>query len=318
MFVSILAALAVGAQLPPATDEERLAVLGLPSIAAEAQTGAEIYRVRLINGYGQPLPSVAFTKRNGQSPTLEVHGRSGARLHTGVNDEVWSRVPVGSANADRERAPLGSRPLPEEMCLHPWFVNVEMANNVVPGRGRKDVRSASSATGSENYTTRYGFELVALAIESDAPCQSIIVAGDAVDALIWCVRFQGARMVAASLFNQIHRTTERAAVELRTSSAWKAFMGPKSQPVVDWLGEVVRAEPLDDRVSTFVWDKMLSSQLSLYPEVYSAASSDEAMVTGAIMLGGKKLAYTQTWILDSALNKWNLKSWTVSEAADEN
>lgn len=314
MFVSVVAALALGVQLHPATDEERLAVLGLPSIAAEAETGAEIYRVRLVGGYGQPMPSVVFAKRNGQPPRLEVHGRSGERLYAVVSDEVWSRVRAGSVNADRERASMGTTPLPEEICLHPWLVNVEMANTGAAERGLTDIRTASSSTCSEDYTTRYGFELAELATQSDAPCQSIIVAGDAVDALIWCVRFQGERMVAASLFNQIHRTTERAAVELRTSSAWKAFMGPKSQPVVDWLGEVVRAEPLDDRVSTFVWDKMLS----LYPEVYSAASSDEAMVTGAIMLGGKKLAYTQTWILDSALNKWNLKSWTVSEAADEN
>lgn len=315
MFISSVAALVLSAQ-PDAGG----ATPPHPTIEAEAEASAEVYRVRMVDGYGRELPLVAFARRAGQSPSLEVTTPHGGRLTAVVREDVWNTVRSGSVYADRTLTPLENDSNAGIICLHAWSMVVEMANTETSDRGHMPVRKASGETCNDSLARRYAFQLVDLALDSAVPCEAIKgVDLRPIAALGWCADFQGDRLAAASLFNQIHETTRRAKLQLRGPSEWKMFMGVNSLPVVEWLGEVVRAGPMDDTPFAFVSSKAgASSSFDIFPRTYGGTSSRETFVTGVIQINGKTLAYTQKWVWDPPMNMWKLEYWTVSDAANEN
>lgn len=319
MLVSVAAAVAISAHPASITGKASLEQSQHPTIEAEAETGAEVYRVRMNDGYGRGLPVVTFARRVGHSPALEVITPKGGRLNVVISADVWNRVRKRAEHADRSLVPVGEAES-RTICLHPWMATVEMANTETVQNGRVPVRKASESSCVPGLTWSYGAELVELAWNSAMPCDVMDTPDmSAIMALGWCADFQGDRLAAASLFKQIHLTSQRAKLQLREPLAWKAFLGMNSLPVVDWLGEVVRAQPMVDAPFRLLAEKVgASSSFNIYPHVYAGASSREASVTGEIQTGTTTLAYSQKWVWDPGLSQWQIESWTVSEAANGN
>lgn len=299
----------------PAVRSEVLEKLGLVSIEEEAATGAQVYRVRFVDGYGRDMPAIAFVRRPGHDPTVEVSGLDGQQLRGAVSQKDWNRVVVEARFADRDLQPL---PKNEELniCLHSWAVTVEMAN-AVSGRNQQGiVRSATQNACSDNLTVPYGFELAQIAYESLAPCAMIDMnqTRNHVTALSTCMRFSGDRFTAASLYNLYNRGGPRYALDRTDAGIWRAYLGTNGSPRLNWDGQEVQTDRArNNLVAEFIADQIKAKpQMGFHPENYVGLTGRKGEITGHITDGnGSKAHYRQTWIWDPNLSSWMLESWTV-------
>lgn len=302
------------------------ALLGLTPIASEAETGAEIYRARFVDGYGRDMPAVSFERRSGADPVVVVKGRDGRKLTAPVSSETWNRVRVESTFADRTlEAPIiapapSGRPVPPlPPCLHAWLVAVEMANSLPDGRKVEPVRARTESTCRGALTTRYAFLLADEALKSIAPCG--VLDGrrlrGPVAILEVCLGLEGDRFAAASLWNGKSTGAPREGLDRSDPRVWSAYLGTNGRPRLNWMGEQVVTERLhDDRVAAFVVERIKAPPgLRFEPQRFRGLTSRRAEIEGIVREVGdgprRSADYVQTWVWDPNLSDWMVESWTV-------
>lgn len=302
------------------------ALLGLTPIAVEADSGAEIYRVRYVDGYGRDMPAISFERRDGVDPVVVVNGREGRKMTAPVSSETWNRVRAESRFADRtlELPPalpaLDGRPVPPPpSCLHAWVVAVEMANSQPDGRKVEAVRSRTESACRGALTTRYAFLLADEAVKSLAPCG--VLDGrrlrGTVGILEVCLGLEGDRFAAASLWNSKSTGAPREGLDRSDPGVWKAYLGTNGRPSLNWMGEQMVTERLhDDRVAAFIAEVIKGPPgLRFEPTRFRGVTSRRAQIEGVVLNFGnaprRSADYVQTWVWDPNLSDWMVESWTV-------
>jgi hypothetical protein len=291
-------------------------LLGIAAIEAEAETEAEVYRARFVDGYGRDMPAVAFVRRPGQDPMVEVSGQDGRKMTAPVDPEVWQAVLDDARFADRTLTPVDGTTQETPICLHSWVVSVEMANSrpehweVVPVR-----RVTQSACGGA-LAVKYAFDLAKLAVEALPPCQLLDEdkQRNQVTILATCLGLEGDRFAAATLWNAQIDGRPKPRPDLADANAWRAYIGTNGSPTLDWQGEVVSTDrSRNNRVAELVVRKLAETpDMSFRPTKFRGVSRTRAELEGRLEAGDDRFApYRQTWIWDPNLSEWMLERWTV-------
>lgn len=147
-----------------AAERARLEELfNVPSMEAEAATGAQVYRAFIYDGYGAPIVAVAAEARPNESPRVVVSGKGGARASAPLSRAAWDRVVLDGTLADRDVVPLPTTDtvdgeVVEYICLHPWAASVEMANApALREDGTAVRRKSENACGGDSLAIRHAF-----------------------------------------------------------------------------------------------------------------------------------------------------------------
>lgn len=297
------------------------ALLGISSIEAEAELGAEVYRARYVDGYGRDMPAVAFVRRPGQDPMVELSGLDGRRISAPVDPETWSAIVADSRFADRALAPSsdelhgeGELP-PPPLCLHSWVTIVEMANSQLDRYKIEPVRRATQSACGGELTVRYAFDLATYALESLAPCQLLDEnkQRNHVTILATCLGLEGDRFSAATLWNRHSEGRPRFGLDPADPNVWRAYLGTNGSPVLDWQGELVSTDRgRDNRVAETIVQKLAETPMSFRPVRFRGLSRTKAEIEGRVETADDRNApYRQTWVWDPNLSEWMLDRWTV-------
>lgn len=293
---------------------QHVAQMGVKTIEAEAADGVEVYRVRFIDGYGRDLPVVAFVRRPGESPSVEVSASAEQKLVSPVSDEVWRKVRSESRYVDRELVPL--KGAEEGICLHSWVAGVEMANTQVdiPNGGR--VRKIGQSTCNGGMAIDYGFKLVSWARSALPPCDMVEAdkAGGDIGALTECLRFKGDRAAAASLYNARHPGIPLTSSERGDAAQWRAVLGVNGPARLSWDGqEAVTDQQGTNAVAEFLVGRVISDPgLTFESQSYRGLTGRRGEISGVVRTGDNRTAnYLQTWVWDPNMREWMLESWTV-------
>ena len=134
----------------------------LPTVQSVASSGGEIVRASFIDGYGKPAGVVAFMRRPGEEPRVEVRTAAGGTLATAVPLDTWERVRSAAALFDRTLAPVPSADGPS-ICLHPWSVSVEAVDPARSGRPAA-IRKAVQSTCDTGLAVPLAFNLAREAV----------------------------------------------------------------------------------------------------------------------------------------------------------
>lgn len=336
LIAAFLAAVAAGQTEPPrdcrddnwrdrCAVEDRTRVeglLGIASIEAEAETEAEVYRARYVDGYGRDMPAVAFVRRPGQDPMVEVSGHDGRKMTAPVDPESWDVIVADSRFADRALAPLpeeprpsGSPPVPPAMCLHAWVVSVEMANSQLVRHKTEPVRRATQSACGGELAVNYAFALAKHAVDALAPCQLLDENKQRNDVTILatCLGLEGDRFAAATLWNRQSDGRPRYSLDIKDPGVWRAYLGTNGSPTLDWQGEVVTTDRgRDNRVAEALVARLDQTPMSFRPVKFRGLSRTRAEIEGRVEASDDRVApYRQTWVWDPNLSEWMLERWTV-------
>lgn len=305
----------------PENRAEVLRALGMASIEEEKAAGVEVYRVMQIDGYGRVMPAIAYERRVGAAPQIVIYGEGRNRLSAAVPAEEWSMVQRMAELADRTLEPLSGPVSPlANICLHSWISTAEIANAAPRGVPEGPVqRRVEDACGGE-LTTRFAFDLAALAIKHFPACQMLDPDDYRNDVmrLEQCSRFKGDHMAAAQLVNQVGwRLAPRENVD--RVRAWASLLRPAKGATLDWIGETVIVDERlgADRIARFLAERSAEpSILRAYIGGFNGVSSTRVETTGYLEQDGpddrtSRAAFTQVWLWDSAGLSWQLARWTV-------
>lgn len=297
-------------------------LLSIASIEEEARSESEVYRARYVDGYGRDLPVVAFVRRPGQDPTVEVSGTNGRKLTAPVGPESWDAIVAGSRFADRVLAPLpsqpnaaGSPPSMASICLHAWVVSVEMANSQVARHKTEPVRRATQSGCDGELTVDYAFDLAKRAVEALGRCQLLDEKKqrNSVTILETCLGLEGDRFAAATLWNRQSEGRPRYGLDPKDPGVWRAYLGTNGSPTLDWQGEVTTTDRgRDNRVAEAIVARLGQTPMSFRPTKFRGLSRTRAEIEGAVEAeGGRTAPYRQIWVWDPNLSEWMLERWTV-------
>lgn len=299
---------------------EVLDKLGLKSIAAEAESGAEVYRARFVDGYGRDMPAVAFVRRPGQEPMVEVSGVESRKMSGPVSLAVWQDVVRRARFADRDLLPLesGNREGIGSLCFHAWVVSIEMANPSGGGSGGRAVRQKTASACGAGLTTDFAFDLADKAKQALPACDALdqSMTRGAVGALAVCMRLTGDRLAAASLFNTRNTGGPRYGLDRKDAGVWRAYLGTNGSPKLDWAGQKIETDRgRNNHVAVFIADQVAADErLRFEPQDYHGESSKRARIQGRAINGkGQNATYHQTWVWDPNLSEWMVEDFTVGE-----
>jgi hypothetical protein len=299
-----------------------VASLGMASADAEAKTGVEAYRAFFVDGYGNDRPTIAFERRPGEPPKAVVYAR-GRKIEALASATSWREVTAGARFADRGLVELPSAGSGLGMCLHAWVTSVEIVNASPRDGGSSAVRSRTENACDSGLTTQFGFKLAALAIQQFPACDALKADDfrNDVERLAFCTKLHGDTAAAAQWANQIGaRLTLRKDIE--PAGAWHSWMGINSMAELNWAGQVIKDDyRRENRLGKFLATQDAAANLDLSPARIEGLDGRQVKVTGRIFRypsGAERMEvapYEQTWIWDTGLFEWMLKSWTVGAFA---
>lgn len=303
-----------------------LVLFSAPTIEQDAESGAEVYRVLSVDGYGQDLPVIAFERRPGASPQAVVYAAGGRTLKAVVGMEVWRRVQREARFSDQlitsERLEVNGREMPP-MCLHSWVVTVEMANSRLDRSRRVPVRRRTEDTCTGGLTTQSAFGLADLAMDAFPQCRELNE-GDyrsVAHRLGACSALNGDVPAAAEVRNHLTRVQHGRSGET-ASDFWRRYTGLNAVPTVSWDGETAVGRLHGSEVSDFLAAKVQAHSVNLAPEAITGLDAREVMVTGTLVSfvrpgerGSPAGVYSQTWAFSDPAQNWTLKSMTVTLGA---
>lgn len=301
---------------------ETLARFSAPTIEADAGSGAEIYRVLMVDGYGQDLPVIAFERRPGFPPQAVVYAANGRKMTANISLELWGRAQRELRFADQAVTPeapaVDGRAMPA-ICLHSWVSTVEMANSYLDRSRRVPVRRRTEDACTAGLTTQSAFGLMALAMEAFPQCEALNEQQyrSAANRLGACAALEGDIPAAAEVRNTLN-TLERTRTGEATPNFWRRYTGVNAAPTVTWDGETVVGSLHGREVGEFLASRIETHGARLVPETVMGMNAREVQVTGVLRRGdtGATIgAYSQTWEFSHYAHNWTLKTMTVTTGA---
>lgn len=224
---------------------------GLADAETLAAEGVTLRRAMFVDGYGNDVVAITFSRAPGRSPTVEIAIPRGdgdeepQPLSAVVSQETWDRVLRASENFDQQLARERSRENDGSsdtiaICLHGWFVVAEAVDsaqlnpNIVgrqmePSRIRRDAEGACA----EGLAVPFAFVLADMALDNLTECSSLARnhARNKAALLARCQHLRGDRIAAAE--------AERVVWELDrltvtgTSDEWRRLFDFDSQELAE-------------------------------------------------------------------------------------
>ena len=306
--------------------DETLAEFDLPTIVAEAATGAEVYRAFLRNPWGRTLPVISFERRPGEPPAVVVKDISGDSLFGHVSIDVWEQVVDGAIYADRDLVPLPPPAPPaglaegelyEVICTDASTVVVELANTRDRWGDLASVRRNAQNTCDGGLAVQYGALLTELALKSIPPCAALGPAEDldGTHLLRACLSLRGDTVAAAGLLKSKWDVPDDRD---RTASAddWAFWLNTQGNGRIDWAGRALVETPSQSAsLSDFMAER--SSELENL-RIYLVRAGATDSVTGwmdvEITYGtadGERMIATSRQVWRRVNEDWSLQTWTV-------
>lgn len=298
-----------------------LALFSAPTIEQDADSGAEVYRVLSVDGYGQDLPVIAFERRPGSGPQAVVYAEAGRKLAAPIGRELWGRVQREARFADQQVLP--ARPEGDEdevfICLHSWVVTVEMANSYVDRSRQVPVRRRTEDTCSNGLTTQVAFGLADLAMDAFPQCETLDENNyrSVAHRLSACSALSGDIPAAAEVQNHLDRVERRGRHDETPPDFWRRYIGLNASPAVSWNGEMVTGRLHGRDVPDFLAAKVTALGVTLIAQSVTGVGAREVVVTGALLRvtdapQSSVGAYSQTWEFSPPAQNWVLKSMTAT------
>lgn len=195
----------------PVVQAQMYAEYGIAAPSELLEENITVRRAMFVDGYGNDVAAIAFSRAPGESPVVEVFtpGSQGpnqpAPLRAFVSEAVWQDVMSSSRDFDEELArelpqveAAGAAPPPPPLriCLHAWFVVAEAVDaprvrtNALAGTGSAGqardpslpvipsmrpgaIRSDAEGACADGLAMRYAFELADLAHAALAECSTL-------------------------------------------------------------------------------------------------------------------------------------------------
>ena len=304
---------------------EALIRLGMASLEVEKAEGVEVYRTLQVDGYGRLMPSVAYERRPGQAPQVVIYGTDGDRLAAPVSADEWRRVQDMARFADREVAPAPRSDAAEDevfICLHAWVSTVEIANAAERGVPEGPTRRRTESACDGALTTRFAFDIPALAIKHFPECDVLNPEDHRNDMtrLAQCLHFEGDRLAAAEVMNQIGWLLTPDGHE-DTELEWARQLRPTARTRLIWAGESIGDGANVSTVSRDLARRQAEDpSLRAYISSFNAPSSTRVETTGSMERDGPEdsrlsAPFTQVWVWDPNGLSWTLESWTIQPFA---
>lgn len=280
--------------------------LGVALIEDETAAGVEVYRAFYLEG-GGGRPAVAFVRRPGHNPMVEVSGTGGRKMTAEVPAEVWATVREEAADADRAFVPL-SQDTGGEVCLDGGAVMVEIGTPALRPRPAS-VRRRAVSDCAPSPTLRFTTLLANLAVARFPACLAIdpdTVSDPGVSRLSWCFRLEGDQLAAAEVRNRFRGEPGEGALP----AAWRDATGLEAGTRLTWNGEVFETGAPAVLIARAA--AMPGFQLGL--SEIRGVSSREVRTTGhasSVTDGGSRYAdFIQIWRYDENVREWRLREWT--------
>lgn len=132
------------------TEEGRAALraaLDVKPLQAETADGVEVYRAFYLEG-GGGLPAVAFVRRPGHSPSVEVSSGANRKMTADVPQEVWRQIQQAG---DELLVPVEVRtPAPIDVCMDGGAIFAEIGLPSPDNRSRARIKQLSSSSCESN------------------------------------------------------------------------------------------------------------------------------------------------------------------------
>lgn len=193
---------------------------GIASAEALMEEGVTLRRAMIVDGYGNDVVAISFSRAPGRPPTVEIMTPRGAErqpLRAAISQDIWDHVLGASANFDdrlvSELPQEGEDPL-LRICLHGWFTVVEAADaaalwpNVVgqqmmPGKLRRDAEGSCAG----GLAAPYAFALARIALQNLPECSSLAseFARNEPALLALCHALGGDRLAAADAMKVVEK-----------------------------------------------------------------------------------------------------------------
>jgi len=230
----------------------------LPTVQSVASSGGEIVRAFFVDGYGNQAGVVAFMRRPGEEPRVEVRTAASGTLATAVPLDTWERVRSAAALFDRTLAPVPSADGPS-ICLHPWSVSVEAVDPARPGRPAA-IRKAVQSACDTGLAVPLAFELAREAVAALPACALLDARQyrNDVTRLAGCTLLEGDRAAAALARNAYGSDWFASTRGDRTEYAIRQLFFDQAR--LDWAGTTVEGS----EAAAKLWSSRLENA-SVFP-----------------------------------------------------
>jgi hypothetical protein len=248
----------------------------LPTVQSVASSGGEIVRASFIDGYGKPAGVVAFMRRPGEEPRVEVRTAAGGTLATAVPLDTWERVRSAAALFDRTLAPLPKADRPS-ICLHPWSVSVEAVDPARSGRPAA-IRKAVQSTCDTGLAVPLAFELAREAVAALPACALLDARQyrNDISRLAGCTLLEGDRAAAALARNAYGSDWFASTRGDRTEYAIRHLFFDQAR--IDWAGTTVEGSS----AAAKIWSSQLENA-SVFPRHIIGETADRVRIEGVIV-----------------------------------
>ncbi len=248
----------------------------LATVESVASSGGEVVRSFFIDGYGNPAGVVAFMRRPGEEPRVEVQTAAGGTLATVVPLDTWERVRSAAALFDRTLAPAPKADRPS-ICLHPWSVSVEAVDPARSGRPAV-IRKAVQSTCDTGLAVPLAFELAREAVAALPACALL----DArqyrsdISRLAGCTLLEGDRAAAALARNAYGSDWFASTRGDRTEYAIRQLFFDQAR--IDWAGTIAEGAA----AAAKIWSSHLEDA-SVFPRHIIGETADRVRIEGVIV-----------------------------------
>lgn len=173
-----------------AVQSKMRALYGWESAENLTQAGVTFRRMMFVDGYGNDIVAIEFTRKPGRSPRVQIETPRLAdrirpnELSAAVNQEDWDEIISRSEFFDlklaREVKAASSDSDVMKLCLHSWFVVAEagdaprLQSNTIPSETvLASVRRDAEGACAGGMTVSYAFQTADVALGLLPECQSI-------------------------------------------------------------------------------------------------------------------------------------------------
>lgn len=294
--------------------------LGVRPLEAETAQGVEVYRAFYLEG-GGGLPAVAFVRRPGHNPAVEVTTGVGSSMQADVPLEVWRQVQAAGQIADLEVVPRAGS---EGVCLDGGAVFAEVglpaANSRVPTVNRQRAASNCQDSGTLFFARRLA-ELAEPLLPGCAAIPRDFLSGG-VRRLYYCFRLTGDQVAAAEVWGLAQRDVNVRENDslARKRVEWTQATGVNPWTRLRWAGEDVPPNPggrdVGGATDFLIARSEESPGLRFDPTTSKGVSASVVEVTGyaskATGLGSGSVYanYHQVW-QHAPGGDWRVTDWSV-------
>lgn len=302
--IAIVSALATQANTPGS----KPGPYPLPTVQTVASSDGEIVRTFFIDGYGNQAGVVAFMRRPGEEPRVEVRTAAGGTLATAVPLDTWERVRSAAALFDRTLAPVPNKDGPS-ICLDPWSVSVEAVDPARPGRPAA-IRKAVQSACDTGLAVPLAFELAREAVAALPACALLNARQyrNDVTRLAGCTLLEGDRAAAALARNAYGSDWFATTRGDRTEYAIRQLFFDQAR--IDWAGTTAEGSA----AAAKIWSSQLENA-SIFLRHIIGETADRVRIEGVIVRftdnHSTQAPVTMVWTKENGFG-FRVRSVTVS------